>query len=264
MIQEFWGGVLVGRCQEGQSVREAAAHTIDTDPTLATLLLGWQSSGDESQLTSLIAATRPLIRKLAASTLHKHGIGDPAAMDDVVSRVFDHLRRLPGISQGERIVTDFATRADGGDNDGLAYIVWLTRNRTIDIVRSRHRRHRWERCFSAITQDAARRLPSHAANGGLGPDEETPKGYQQLIEVIPFLESRERAVIELLLDGKSQVVIAQILDVCEGTVSRLRVKAIASIRSLLAERLKDPHLEREPHRLGEHYRFGVAARRRVR
>lgn len=262
MIQEIWGGVLVGRCQEGQSVREAAAHTIDTDPTLATLLLGWQSSGDESQLTSLIAATRPLIYKLAASTLHKHGIGDPAAMDDVVSVVFDHLRRLPGALKEERFVASFAARS--GDNDGLAYIVWLTRNRTIDIVRSRHRRHRRERCFSAITQDAARRLPSYAVNGGLGPDEEIPKGCQQLIEVIPFLESRERAVIELLLDGKSQVAIAHILDVCEGTVSRLRVKAIASIRSLLAERLKDPLLEREPHRLGEHYRFGVAARRRVR
>lgn len=213
-------------------------------------------------LASLIAATRPLIYKLAARTLRRYRIGDPAAIDDAVSRVFDHLRRLPGALEEERFVANFAART--GDDDGLAYIVWLTRNRTIDIVRSRHRRHRRERCFSALAQDAARRLPSYAANGGLGPDEEMLVGCQELIEVIPFLESRERAVIELLLDGKTQVAIAHILGVCEGTVSRLRVKAIASIRLLLAEREEAPLLEREPHRLGEHSRFGVAARRRAR
>lgn len=243
-------------------MREAAAHSIDTDPTLATLLLGWQSSGDESRLASLIAASRPLIYKLAASTLHKHGIGDPAAIDDVVSRVFDHLRRLPRALEEERFVTNFAAR--NGDDDGLAYIVWLTRNRTVDIVRNRRRRYRRERCFSALAQDAACRLPSYAANGGLRPDEDMLADCQELIEVIPFLQSRQRAVIELLLDGKSQVAIAHILDVCEGTVSRLRVKAIASLRSLLAERVKDPLLEREPHRLGEHSRFGFAARRGAR
>jgi DNA-directed RNA polymerase specialized sigma subunit len=42
-------------------------------------------------------------------------------------------------------------------------------------------------------------------------------------------------VIELLLEGKSQAVISHALDVCEGTVSRLRTRAIASLRSLMAE-----------------------------
>jgi DNA-directed RNA polymerase specialized sigma subunit len=42
-------------------------------------------------------------------------------------------------------------------------------------------------------------------------------------------------VIELLLDGKSQAVVAHVLDVCEGTVSRIRASVIKSLRQMLAE-----------------------------
>jgi DNA-binding NarL/FixJ family response regulator len=40
-------------------------------------------------------------------------------------------------------------------------------------------------------------------------------------------------VIELLLDGNSQASIAQTLHVCEGTVSRMRGRAIMELRRLL-------------------------------
>jgi RNA polymerase sigma factor (sigma-70 family) len=217
-------------------VRKPQSYAIDEVTCLATLLLGWQASGDERLLEPLIAASRPLIQKVAAGTLHRHGIDDPAAGDDVISRVFDHLRRLPGALAGERFVAEFAARNADDVDDGLAYIVWLTRSRAVDVVRSRRRLHRHERCFSALTQDATRRLASCVGNGGVqGPDEETLAACRLLREAIPLLEPRQRAVIELLLAGKSQTVIAHVLDVCEGTVSRLRSKAIESLRRLLAE-----------------------------
>ena len=50
-----------------------------------------------------------------------------------------------------------------------------------------------------------------------------------------LLEPRLRTVVELLLEGKSQVVIAHVLVVCEGTVSRLRTRAIAELKRLLTE-----------------------------
>jgi RNA polymerase sigma factor (sigma-70 family) len=57
----------------------------------------------------------------------------------------------------------------------------------------------------------------------------------RLRDIIPRLPPRERTVIELLLEGKSQAVIAHMLEVCEGTVSRLRGRATAALRNLLAE-----------------------------
>ena len=44
---------------------------------------------------------------------------------------------------------------------------------------------------------------------------------------------RQRLVVELLLEGKSQALIAHVLGVNEGTVSRLRARAIASLRRIL-------------------------------
>ena len=57
----------------------------------------------------------------------------------------------------------------------------------------------------------------------------------QLHEAIGMLPPRKRMVIELLLEGKSQAVISHMIGVCEGTVSRLRWRATAQLRALLAE-----------------------------
>ena len=57
----------------------------------------------------------------------------------------------------------------------------------------------------------------------------------RLHDAIPHLPNRERLVMELLLEGKTQATIAHVLDVCEGTVSRLRMRAIATLRDLMAE-----------------------------
>jgi len=57
----------------------------------------------------------------------------------------------------------------------------------------------------------------------------------RLHDAILHLPPRERLVMELLLEGKNQATIAHVLDVCEGTVSRLRMRAIASLRDLMVE-----------------------------
>ncbi len=57
----------------------------------------------------------------------------------------------------------------------------------------------------------------------------------RLHNAIPCLPPRERLVMELLLEGKNQATIAHVLDVCEGTVSRLRIRAVATLRDLMAE-----------------------------
>ncbi|NBW96972.1 MAG: sigma-70 family RNA polymerase sigma factor, partial [Planctomycetia bacterium] len=54
----------------------------------------------------------------------------------------------------------------------------------------------------------------------------------RLHAAIGRLEPRLRTVVELLLEGKSQAVIAHALDVCEGTVSRLRSRAVAELRRM--------------------------------
>ena len=57
----------------------------------------------------------------------------------------------------------------------------------------------------------------------------------RLHEAIKKLEPRLRTVIDMLLDGKSQAVIAHVLNICEGTVSRLRCRAIEELQRLTAE-----------------------------
>jgi DNA-directed RNA polymerase specialized sigma subunit len=42
-------------------------------------------------------------------------------------------------------------------------------------------------------------------------------------------------VIGLLLEGKNQAVIAHVIGVCEGTVSRIRRRAIDRLRALLED-----------------------------
>ena len=49
------------------------------------------------------------------------------------------------------------------------------------------------------------------------------------------LEPRQRLLVELLLEGKSQAVIAHVLGVCEGTVSRIRARALERLRAMLPE-----------------------------
>jgi len=211
------------------------------DRSLGSLLLAWQSTGEHARFEALLAATRPVIERIALRTLRRNHVADPAAVDDAVSRTLDHLRRLPGHSTGERLVTPFVSPAGDGSqssgDSGEAYVVWLTHERALDVVRSRRRIGRHVVCFSELSIATTRAMASRDEHAGVADDAAmTPSATgENLHGAIRLLDGTQRVVIELLLAGESQAVIARQLGICAGTVSRLRSKAIVAIRRLLAE-----------------------------
>jgi RNA polymerase sigma factor (sigma-70 family) len=201
-------------------------------------LIAWQETGEHSCLERLIVAVVPLAERMAKATLHRLGVDDPSAVDDTVSLVLDHLRRLPGSSTSERPVAPFTPRPDdrrneGPSDSGLGYLLWLVRERASDIARSHRRRLRHATLFSLLDEQTTHRAHACTAIDGDGPS--LADLCSRLHEATPRLPPRERLVIELLLEGKTQAVISHVLDVCEGTVSRLRARAIAMLRDIMAE-----------------------------
>lgn len=202
---------------------------------VAQLLLAWQATGDERALEHLLAAIAPLVEGVARQVLRSADIADPGAIDDVASRVFDHLRRLPGPHEGERGVERFrpagsidATAGRIGDA-GIAFVRWLTRERARDIARARRRHARHAKVFSqldAVDAGVVRRLPD---------DEQFDDhpGTDEVRLAMAMLDHRARRVVELLLAGENQSSIARLMGVCEGTVSRIRTRAIEQIQGRL-------------------------------
>lgn len=222
------------------AIRSAAAAP------LAAALLDWQRTCSTDRFEQLVAAARPVAEIVVAGVLRRRGIRDPLAIDDAIALVLDHLRRLSPTPGEPRTVTHFKLAAfepSPADPDappadsGLAYIARLARHRAVDVARQRHRQTRQSVAFSQLDPAESQRLHDRtvakvpAAGVSSSPDDHLAR----LEETLPQLPPRERLVVELLLAGKSQTVIAHLLDVCEGTVSRLRTKAVASLRLLLAE-----------------------------
>lgn len=193
-------------------------------------LIAWQETGDERSLESLIVATRTELEQFAAVSLRRRGIADHSAVDDALSLVFDHLRRLRGAAPGEHAVARFevARIPDGRRGDaGKAYLAWLTRERACDVARQRRRLTKHVQSLA----DGAIRTRLYVDLHG---NREDDRDCRVLFHAaIARLDPRLRTVVDLLIEGKSQAVIAHALDVCEGTVSRLRSKAIAELRRMM-------------------------------
>jgi RNA polymerase sigma factor (sigma-70 family) len=202
--------------------------------TLARLLLQWQESGQEPVLERLIRAAEPMASYVIERVLRRRGIRDPQAVDDALALVFDHLRRLPGAGEGERSVSPFTPAATAGDR-GRAFLRQLAQDRALDVARARRRRARHVCTFSQLDELAVSRLedgcidtPAGSAAAAVG-DEPSCRLHAALARLPP----RDRQVIGLLLEGKNQAVIAHVIGVCEGTVSRIRRRAIDRLRTLL-------------------------------
>jgi RNA polymerase sigma factor (sigma-70 family) len=212
---------------------EAAAAT-----TVESLLLAWQSTGNEQRLEDLVHMITPLLERVAARTLHRLGVHDRSAIDDTTALVFDHLRRLPSQPSGERSVMPFAVNrpryhSEPGDS-GAAYLHRLTHDRAIDVVRARRRSARRARPISELGDTAhisVYRWTEVEAADDMAPADADSASLRHELD---RLEPRLRTVIAMLLEGKSQVAIAHELGVCEGTVSRLRVRAIDKLRRAMA------------------------------
>jgi RNA polymerase sigma factor (sigma-70 family) len=199
--------------------------------SIGRLLDDWQATADPERLAVLVVAVRPMVEAVATRVLRSRRIADRSAVDDVVSLVLDHLRRLPRGLEGERHVALFRGDEPGTDT-GTAFIRILARNRAIDVARSRGRRARRSVPFSAAIDDVREALVTRRAAAALVAEAET---HDRLAAAIDRLEPQPRTVVQMLLDGKSQTVIAHVLGVCEGTVSRVRSRAVAKLRGLMDE-----------------------------
>jgi RNA polymerase sigma factor (sigma-70 family) len=227
------------RCPLQEQIMERRAIDLDRSPTIESLLLEWQSSGDEQCLEDLVKMVTPLLERVAARTLQRLGVHDRSAIDDTTALVFDHLRRLSSQPPGERSVMPFVAdrprcHCERRDS-GAAYLHRLTHDRAIDVVRARRRRARHATPISEFGDTAHisvyRWTEVDAADDMAAADANSASLHQE----IDRLEPRLRTVIAMLLEGKSQVAIAHTLGVCEGTVSRLRVRAIDQLRRALAK-----------------------------
>lgn len=206
---------------------------------LEALLLAWQETADQQCFSGLVKTVAPLAQRIAGWALRRHGIPDPIAADEVLSLVLDHLRRLPGSQRGERTVAAFSPppshQRHSADDPGTAYVLRLTRDRAHDVARSRRRQARHTVLFSQLDRTGVVRLERSATARADIDTQALEVQCGRLRDAVTRLPPRERSVVELLLAGKSQATIANTLQVCEGTISRLRGKAIAALRDLLAD-----------------------------
>lgn len=214
---------------------QRGSRTPSKPDALDSLLRAWQADGREQTLESLVRIAAPIVEHAARRELRGFGIRDPAAADDAVARVFDHLRRLHGTAAGERRVTGFGAGAPhAGHASALTFIRLLARSRARDVARSRRRAGRHERPFATL--DDAARDHVHAVAATDGDDDPVTDLKPRLLAAIAALDGRERMAISLRLEGKSLAVVAHALDVCEGTASRIHARAVATLRAALRPR----------------------------
>lgn len=192
---------------------------------VSLLVQHWQATADPASFEQLLHVIEPAVQHVARRILFRHGVRDPGAVDDAVSLVFDHLRRLAPADGTERRVARFeADRASttGCGDAGAAYVVWLARERALDVVRRQRRQDR--RC-QWLEEHGPEHVPSSPSAAA-----EDSELADLLHDAVARLPERERVVCELLLTGESQTMIAGLLGVCEGTVSRIRQRVIAALR----------------------------------
>lgn len=218
---------------------ERRGSNLERSPTVASLLLEWQSSGDEQCLADLVRMVMPLLERVAARTLRRFGVHDQSAVDDTTALVLDHLRRLPGHATNERPVMPFVANRPRchyeRSDSGAAYLHRLTHDRAIDVARGRRRLARRATPISQCGDTPSISVYSWTVVEARADVDEADSASTSLHQEIDRLEPRLRTVIAMLLEGKSQVVIADTLGVCEGTVSRLRVRAIDQLRRAMAK-----------------------------
>lgn len=196
-------------------------------PRVASLLLRWQAEHDPDDFAALVTIIHEPLQRLAASTLRRDGIRDPGARDDAVALVLERLFRLGKEPRADGITPFDVDRHDDSDDadPGWAYVRCVARSRAHDVARAVRRRDR-RAC------DYARMLPARTPAADQ-PAADTVDAAR-LQAALDALDERSRAVLAMMLDGKSQAAIAHVIGVCEGTVSRIRARAIARLRAVLA------------------------------
>jgi RNA polymerase sigma factor (sigma-70 family) len=190
------------------------------EKTAANLLELWQTTGDPDDYRRLWQAASTVVESVVRMNLRRHGIRDPTAVEEAVSLVMNHLRRLPaeGVAKFDRKHT------------AAGYLVWLSSRRSRDVARSLRRRREFD------LDDARAKITEPSVD----PDVDHVEGsdgraVDNLYAAIKVLDDRSRLVIERHLAGEPQAVTAKALGVCGGTITRIRQQAIQKLRELMTE-----------------------------
>jgi RNA polymerase sigma factor (sigma-70 family) len=194
------------------------------DKMLAGLVDAWQAGGDGDALAILWGAAAPIVHKVARVTLAKSNIRDPAAVDDAVSLVMDYLRRLPS----------GAVAKYDCERSAANYLKWLATNRSRDVSRSRRRLR--EKPWLGLPEIPA---PSNKA-GDANEATVCNEFVAALHQAIAKLDGRAQEVIKRHLAGERRARTASDLGVCEGTVTRIRQRAMAQLQAALLEKDRGP------------------------
>lgn len=197
-----------------------------TDRGVGTLLARWQAARDQATFTVLVEMIRTPVERVVTYTLRHHGIRDPGARDDAVALVLEQLQRLANGRTTPATFDPERTPPGTSVDSGWAYVRCVARSRARDMARETRRRD------SRNAEYARRR----AARRTTDDDDESCAGdVERLRTAIAALDESSRAVVTLLLEGKTQAAVAHMLGACEGTVSRMRARAIRRLRALLGE-----------------------------
>lgn len=201
---------------------------------VAELLSRWQATGDHDTFGALYQAIYPTVMSMARAELRRHGCLSPASVDEVLSLVLEHVRRLHAASPTERSVAVFAARQSAQGDPGERYVVWLTRARSRDVLRRDRRRSRRLVTFSALRQ--GRDVSTSRANGFTTAESATsvadgdPSRLRIVRLALEGLDAQSRQVVEWTLAGRPRHEIAQALGVCAGTVCRRLQRSIERLR----------------------------------
>lgn len=199
------------------------------EASLTELILEWQALGEPEGLSLLVKSAQPVIERTATQWLKRHHMFTPARVDEILSVVLDHLRRLHVEPGSDQAVTSFTPEPDGNDEAGLRYIRWLTKRRTQDLIRTERRRLRRHPTLTEA-RVATESLAAVRQGRDAATRQESVDGLHQAMQ---SLSQRDRDVIEGLLKGQSQSQIAAVLGVSEGTVSRHKKDALTRLKNML-------------------------------
>lgn len=189
---------------------------------VASLLDRWQCRRDPDEFAALVTLVREPVARVVSWTLRRAGIRDPGACDEAVGLVLERLLSLGhDATPGHRVVFDGSRRGESGDA-GWAFVRCVARSRARDVARARRRRDGLIAGYAALA----------GRDRGGAVDDRDDADASRLRSATEALDERSRQVVGLLLDGKSQTVIAHVLGVSEGTVSRVRARAIAKLRQI--------------------------------
>ncbi len=199
-------------------------------------LLAWQATGDHDSFALLVESIRVDVAAVARPLLARHGCRGLTAVDEVLALVLDHLRRLASEGSREDCVARFRPGPAGDEDAGERYITWLTRIRTHDFLRSRRRRSRRSPTFTDMLGrhgDGDRPSPDGPGSGDRESQGQDNARRECLHEALDALGPASRRLMEMILAGTTQKAIADLLGVCEGTVSRRRTAVLARIRDFV-------------------------------